>query len=148
MSSETLSLCHLDRSRISLSGTTAESACPEVKPKESRGGLHHHAVGRHFGQESSRRNFRVLNFATSSIAEKPPMRHRQAATFGISPLRLVPLRVTPAPVCTESSGRGETHPESLRSASEQGEGPAPPLRRGSQGEYEDYPPRALRFSLY
>src|SRR5260370_35379192 len=53
-SSETPSVCHHDRS---WSGATAESACPEVKPKESRGCLHHHAVGRHFGQESSRRNF-------------------------------------------------------------------------------------------
>src|SRR5258707_15377692 len=80
-------------------------ACVEPEQRDggverSRGCLHHHAVGRHFGQESSRRNFRVFICATSSIAEKPAKRHRQAATFGISPLRLVPLRVTPAPVDT------------------------------------------------
>src|SRR5258708_1154879 len=47
---------------------------------------------------TSARNLRVVTLANSSIAEKPPKRHRQAETFGISPLRLVPLRVTPAAV--------------------------------------------------
>src|SRR5258708_40209396 len=90
------------------------SSRPEPEQRDggverSRGCLHHHAVGRHFGQEFSRRNFRVVTFAISSIAEKPPQRHRQAATFGIPSASPQDRLTAPRPASRDSgSGRDDT----------------------------------------